>query len=61
MKFGTKEYYKPTPQKLRKLGDALLAVSLVAIPVSLAGNELAGYILLGFGIVGKFLTNYFSE
>ena len=61
MKFGKRQYYKPTPYKLRRLGDALLGVSLISIPMSLAGNEVAGYILLGFGIVGKFLTNYFSE
>ena len=35
-----KNYYKPTPVKWRKLGDALLAVSLIGIPANLAGHEI---------------------
>lgn len=56
-----KNYYKPTPVKWRKLGDALLAVSLIGIPANLAGHEWIGITLFGIGIVGKFLTNFFVE
>ena len=62
MKVGYKEYYKPTPDKLRKFGDALLAVSsfitLYAIAEEYKWIALTG---LGIGVAGKFLTNFFSE
>jgi hypothetical protein len=59
MKF--KSYYKPTPKKWRKIGDALLGVSLVAIPVELGGYKWLSISLFVLGVVGKFLTNFFEE
>jgi hypothetical protein len=67
---GRKHYYRPTPVKLRKLGDALLAVfgfggvliaSLTAIfsPTSLAVT-IPALVLACVGIVGKFLTNFYA-
>ena len=56
-----KNYYKPTPVKWRKLGDALLAVALIGIPANLTGHEWIGITLFAVGIVGKFLTNFFTE
>ena len=57
-----KGYYKPTPVKMRKLGDALLAVSLsmsgYAIFEEYKALAVAGLIIGG---VGKFLTNFYSE
>jgi len=55
-------YYSPTPIKWRKLGDALLVVS----------TTITGYVMhedvkwvaltaLITGVVGKFLTNFFTE
>lgn len=61
MKVGPKHYYKPTPKKLRKLGDALLAMSLMSIPANIAGHEWIGYTLLAIGVIGKFLTNFFTD
>ncbi len=68
-----KNYYKPTPIKMRKLGDALLACAAL-----IGGGGLMAYdnlkdvyspkelkIIIGatlfIGIVGKFLTNFFSN
>ena len=56
-----KNYYKPTPKKMRKLGDALLGVSLMAIPSTLSGHAWLAITIFGFGVVGKFLTNFFAE
>jgi len=68
-----KNYYKPTPIKMRKLGDALLACSaLVGGGGILAFDQLKEIysshelkIIIGttlvVGIVGKFLTNFFTS
>lgn len=66
-------YWKPTPKKWRKTGDALLAAaSVLAIgglwqfdnlkEVFTAG-EIKGMIVTSIvlGVVGKFLTNFFKE
>jgi hypothetical protein len=62
VKFGRSRYKKPTPKKMRKLGDALLAVSttisLYAITEEMKALALGAVIL---GAVGKFLTNFFAE
>lgn len=70
MTCGRKHYYQPTPVKLRKLGDALLAVfgfggvfiaSLTAIvsPTSLLVT-IPALLFACAGIVGKFLTNFYA-
>ena len=66
-------YWKPTPKKWRKIGDALLAVASI---LSIGGlwqfdnlkdvftsNELKVMIVLSIvlGVIGKFLTNFFVE
>ena len=66
-------YWKPTPKKWRKMGDALLAVASI---LSIGGlwqfdnlkdvftsNELKVMIVLSIvlGVIGKFLTNFFVE
>jgi len=68
-----KNYYKPTPTKWRKIGDSLLAVAgLFGAGGILAFDQLKevytaqelkliiGSALL-IGIVGKFLTNFFTD
>lgn len=67
------DYWKPTPKKWRKMGDALLAVASI---LSIGGlwqfdnlkdvftsNELKVMIVLSIvlGVIGKFLTNFFVE
>ena len=56
-------YYKPTPAKWRKLGDALLGASTTITAYAIA-DEWSKYITLAalvLGVTGKFLTNFFSE
>lgn len=56
------KYFAPTPAKWRKLGDALLGVSTTitgfAIMDQMKGLALTALIL---GVVGKFLTNFFTK
>ena len=68
-----KQYWKPTPKKWRKTGDALLAAaSVLAIgglwqfdnlkeiftPTEIKVMIVTSIVL---GVVGKFLTNFFKE
>lgn len=56
-------YASPTPAKFRKLGDALLAVSTTITTYAIADewNKYATLSALILGVIGKFLTNFFSE
>jgi hypothetical protein len=55
-------YYSPTPKKWRKLGDSLLAVSTMVTTYAIAEDmKTFSLIALGIGVVGKFLTNFFTE
>lgn len=68
-----KNYYKPTPKKWRKLGDALLACAgLIGGGGILAYDQLKDLytpkelkmfigVALVVGIAGKFITNFFTE
>jgi hypothetical protein len=57
-----KDYYKPTPVKWRKLGDALLAVSVTITGFTMYQNvQWVALIALITGVIGKFLTNFFIE
>lgn len=56
-------YGSPTPKKWRKLGDALLAVSTLITTYAIADewSKYASLSALILGVLGKFLTNLFSE
>lgn len=66
-------YWKPTPKKWRKWGDSLLAVSSVLAIGGLwqfdnlkeifTPYEIKVMIVssIVFGVIGKFLTNFFKE
>lgn len=68
-----KNYYKPTPKKWRKIGDAILAVGTAVTAGGLIAfdqlkeiytdKELKIIIGIAFalGVIGKFLTNFFKE
>lgn len=68
-----RNYYHPTPQKWRKIGDAILAVSVFVTSGGLlafdtlekifTAHELKVIIGCAFvlGVIGKFLTNLFKE
>jgi hypothetical protein len=54
-------YKKPTPKKWRKVGDTLLAMSTLAIPLELTDHKYLAISLFIFAVVGKFLTNFFAD
>ncbi len=57
-----KHYYQPTPKKWRKIGDALFVASGFITASAIAqGNDWLSYTALFLGIVGKILTNFFSD
>lgn len=56
--FGPQGYYKPTPAKFRKVGDALLVGSAV-VSAQFGDNPKVMLITQIAGILGKFLTNFF--
>lgn len=58
-----KNYWGPTPKRMRKLGDALLSVSTLLSTYSVAdewGKTVTIAIIVS-GVAGKFLTNFFTE
>lgn len=64
MKFGFAQYWKPTPKKIRKFGDSLLGASTFAAGTwqfYLGNGGNWPTILMVAGIVGKFLSNMFSD
>ena len=60
LKFGIAEYNKPTPKKLRRLGDGLLIASSLITNELMITNPAIASISLIIGTIGKFLTNFFS-
>ena len=56
-------YASPTPKFWRKVGDALLGVSTLITTYAIADDwsKYAQLTALIIGVVGKFLTNFFSE
>jgi hypothetical protein len=61
LKFGLSEYSKPTPRKLRRLGDGLLLASTLVTNETMVVNPTIASISLIAGVIGKFLTNFFSQ
>jgi hypothetical protein len=60
LKFGLLQYSKPTPKKLRRLGDGLLLVSTLFTNEVMIEKPAVASIALITGVIGKFLTNFFS-
>lgn len=57
-----KHYYGPTPKRWRKLGDALLGVSTTITGYAIMEDyKWIAFSALILGVVGKFLTNFFSD
>lgn len=62
MKFGWKQYFAPTPKRLRVLGDSLAAAGTFGAGiVILNGHPIAGTVIMVVGVIGKFLSNFFTE
>lgn len=59
-----KNYYKPTPVKMRKLGDAMMGASTFAATswtFLFEANARIGIAIMAIGVVGKFITNFFTD
>lgn len=53
---------KPTPKKLRRLGNAMFSVGTgMAIPAVYMDSKLLAGFLFGMGAIGKFITSLFAE
>lgn len=62
MKFGLKEFKKPTPKVMKRLGATFMSVSVfVSSYAFYNSHEVVGIIGLGSGILGTILTNMFSD
>ena len=62
MKFGFKEYWKPTPKKIRKFADSLSAAALAVSGFTFVSDyKEVAYIVLASAFIGKFASNLFSE
>lgn len=55
-------YFKPTPKLYRKLGDALLSVSSMITGLAIYEEmKWVAITSLAIGVIGKFMSNFFSE
>ena len=61
LRFGLFHYSKPTPKRMRRLGDALLIVSTLFTNEVMIEKPAVASVAMITGVVGKFLTNFFSE
>ena len=62
LKFGWKEYWKPTPLKIRKLADALVAATTFSgSMINLEGDSHIGTAIIIVGFLSKTVSNFFTE
>ena len=62
MKVGFKEYWKPTPKKIRKIADSLSAAALAVSAFTFVSDyKVVSYVVLASAFIGKFASNLFSE
>lgn len=62
MKFGWNHYFKPTPKRIRILGDSMAAASVFVsgLAISSGHQDLALYVSIA-GWAGKFISNFFTD
>lgn len=62
MKFGWKHYFKPTPKRVRLLGDSLAAAGTFGASIAiLNGHPIVGTIIMVVAVIGKFISNFFTD
>ena len=61
-RFGWKYYFKPTPKRIKILGDSLAAGSLFVAGLSLvSGYEKIAIAVAISGWIGKVISNFFTD
>ena len=61
-RFGWNEYFKPTPSLFRKIGDSsLIAGTSFTAWAGLTGRPVLVIIGAVFTLIGKLITNFFSD
>lgn len=61
MRFGFKSYFKPTPKRLRVLGDSMAAAGTLGASIAvLNGHPVAGTVVMVVAVLGKFISNFFT-
>lgn len=62
MKFGLKQYFKPTPKRIRIFGDSLAAAGTFGASIAvLNGHPIVGTVIMVVAVVGKFISNFFTD
>ena len=62
MAFGLKQYFQPTPKRIRILGDSLASASTAVSAYAIFNDMkvLAAVVIIS-GWAGKFITNFFTD
>jgi|APCry1669191102_1035336.scaffolds.fasta_scaffold00006_9 hypothetical protein len=62
MSFGINQYWAPTPKKIRKVADSVVAATTFGGSITiLNGYPTAGTIIFVLGVIAKFVSNLFSD
>lgn len=62
LNFGWKQYFKPTPKRLRVFGDSLAAAGTLGASIAvLNGHPVAGTTIMVVAVIGKFISNFFTD
>ena len=62
MLFGWKHYFAPTPKRMRIFGDSLAAAGTFGASIAvLNGHPVAGTTIMIVSVVGKFISNFFTD
>lgn len=62
IKFGWKDYFKPTPKRIRVFGDSLAAAGTFGAGIAvLNGHPIVGTVVMVISVLGKFISNFFTE
>jgi hypothetical protein len=62
LSFGWSHYFKPTPKRMRVLGDSLAAAGTFGAGIIiLNGHPILGTIVMCLAVVGKFISNFFTD
>jgi len=62
MSFGLNQYWAPTPKKIRKIADSIVAATTFSGSIAaLNGHPTVGTIIFVLGVIAKFVSNLFSD